>query len=529
MNLVPLLAPSVAAAISSWNESERIRRIWEGDPTVFFDDPETPEVANRLGWIDLHRSMAPEVAEIQRVADELAATADHVVLCGMGGSSLAPEVFASTFGSTPGRPELVLLDSTHPLAVLDVENKVNVDRTIFVIASKSGGTLETLSFFSYFWEKTGGRGDRFVAITDPGSSLEQLARDRGFAHVFLANPDVGGRFSALTHFGLVPAALIGVDIQAMLLSAARLADQAAENVRDDPAVGLGLALASLVKQGRDKLTVLTSPGLSSLPAWMEQLVAESLGKNGTGLIPVADEPLQPAGTYSHDRVFLSYVLAGEEGPDLDALIRAGHPAMGFELPEPASLGYEMLRAEMFTAAVGAALGVNPFDQPNVEAAKVLAKKAMSGELDLAGVPTVAAADASEGIEGLLSSVVAGDYVGVHAYLAPNDGTWQRLTAFRTAIGAKTGTATTLGWGPRFLHSTGQLHKGGPNSGVFMQFVDRPAAAAPVPETDHSFASLVEAQAAGDYQALADAGRRVIRIDLGDDPDQAIDALTATLV
>lgn len=528
MNLVPLLAPSVAAAIASWNETDRIKRIWQGDPTVFSDDPDVPELANRLGWIDLHRSMRPALPEIERVASELAPTADHVVLCGMGGSSLAPEVFARTFGSASGHPELIVLDSTHPEAVVDVRGRIDPDRTVFVISSKSGSTLETMSFFRFFWAETGGRGDRFVAVTDPGSSLEALATERGFHHVFTADPDVGGRFSALTHFGLVPAALIGVDIEALLDSAARLAAQAAEAVRDDPAVGLGLALTALAKQGKDKLTILTSPGLASLPSWMEQLIAESLGKEGTGIVPVADEPLAPVGTYGHDRVFLSYVLAGEHGPDLDAFVRAGHPAIGFQLPGPEALGYEMLRAEMVTAAVGVGLGVHPFDQPNVEAAKVLARQAMSGELDLGTVETVPVVAAAQPLAELLETVMAGDYVGIHAYLPPSDATWERLTELRTAIGDRTGAATTLGWGPRFLHSTGQLHKGGPDSGVFVQLIDSPAQPVPVPETDHDFAAIVSAQAAGDHQALVEAGRRVIRIDLGSDREGSLETLVSSL-
>jgi transaldolase/glucose-6-phosphate isomerase len=315
-------------------------------------------------------------------------------------------------------------------------------------------------------------------------------------------------------------------MEGLLDGAAQLAAQAGSNVRDDPAVGLGLSLTSLMRRGMDKLTILTSPGLASLPGWMEQLVAESLGKHGTGVVPIADEPLAPPGTYGRDRVFLSYVLAGERGPDLDGFIRAGHPAMGFELPGPSSLGYEMLRAEMMTAVIGAELGVNPFDQPDVEAAKVGAKRAMAGELDLSSVPTVAAGAAADPLVGLLESVMAGDYVGIHAYRPPSTETWARLTELRTAIGAKTGAATTLGWGPRFLHSTGQLHKGGPNSGVFIQLVDAPAASVPVPETEHTFEAIIAAQAAGDHQALRDAGRRVLRIDLGSDRLGSISSLVA---
>ncbi|MEX2280827.1 MAG: glucose-6-phosphate isomerase [Acidimicrobiia bacterium] len=528
MNLVPLLAPAVASRISAWNEADAVRRLWAGDPTVWSDDPATPELADRLGWLSLHETMRPAIGEIVEAAAAVRADSDHVVLCGMGGSSLAPEVFALSFGRTEGWPSLIVVDSTHPDAVRAVRERIDPGRTTFVISSKSGTTLETLSFFRYFYAEAGSDGSRFVAITDPGSSLATLGKERGFRFVFETIADVGGRFSALTHFGLVPAAFIGVDISALLEAAGDLARQAAENVRDDPAVGLGIALGELARQGRDKLTLLTSPSLASLPSWMEQLVAESLGKDGTGIVPIADEPPRGPSAYADDRVFLAFVLAGEEGPNLESLIRAGQPVLGFELPELASLGYEMLRAEVVTATAGAVLGVHPFDQPNVEAAKRLATQAMDGELDFGSVSTVPAGDASEELSLLLDVLVPGDYVGIHAYLAPGDERWGRLQELRKAIGARTGLATTLGWGPRFLHSTGQLHKGGPETGAFIQLVDRPSSPLVVPESGHEFGAIISAQAAGDHQALVDSAKRVIRIDLGADPDAVIDSITAAI-
>lgn len=528
MNLVPLLAPAVAARIGMWNKSDASRRLWSGDPTVWSDDPDTPELSNRLGWLQLHDSMRPAVAGILEVADAVRSDSDHVVLCGMGGSSLAPEVFAMSFGRQDGWPELIVLDSTHPDAVRAVRSRVDPARTTFIVSSKSGGTLETMSFFRYFFAESAGDGSRFIAISDPGSSLTALGAERGFRAVFEADPTVGGRFSALTHFGLVPAACAGIDIVALLDAAGRLADQAADNVRDDPAVGVGIALAEMARSGRDKLTILTSPSLSTLPGWMEQLIAESLGKDGTGIVPVADEPLRGPSAYADDRVFMVYQLAGEEAPDLDPFNRAGQPVIGFELPHVHSLGYEMLRAEVITATAGAVLGVHPFDQPNVEAAKVGAKKAMEGDLDLASVPTLEASDAGESLTAFLDALVPGDYLGIHAYLAPTDATWDRLQALRKAIGARTGVATTLGWGPRFLHSTGQLHKGGPDSGAFVQLIDRPSAGLAVPESGHDFATIIAAQAAGDHQALMESGRRVIRIDLGSDAGVSIGALTDAL-
>lgn len=529
MNLVPLLAPAVAARISRWNAADAVQRLWTGDPTIWSEDPATPELADRLGWLRLHETMRPHVAGIREIAAAVRDDSDHVVLCGMGGSSLAPEVFARAFGRQQGWPELIVLDSTHPDAVLAVRERVDPARTTFVVSSKSGTTLETLSFFRYFFAESGGDGGRFVAITDPGTSLAALGAERGFRAVFETLPDVGGRFSALTHFGLVPAACVGIDPDDLLDAAAELADQAAENVRDDPAVGLGIALGELARQGRDKLTFLTSPALASLPSWMEQLLAESLGKDGTGIVPVADEPRRGPSAYADDRVFLAFVLAGERGPDLDALIRAGQPVLGFELPRTSSLGYEMLRAEVVTAVAGAVLGVHPFDQPNVEAAKKLATAAMNGDLDLGSVPTVDGADAAPALVEFLDDLVPGDYVGLHAYLAPSEGRWDLLQELRKSIGARTGLATTLGWGPRFLHSTGQLHKGGPETGAFVQLVDRPSSTLEVPESGHEFGAIIAAQAAGDHQALVEAGKRVIRIDLGRNPDDVVRTLANALV
>ena len=528
MNLVPLLAPTVASRISSWNEADAVRRLWAGDPTVWSEDPSTPELADRLGWLRLHDTMRPAVPEIVEAAENVRGGSDHVVLCGMGGSSLAPEVFSRSLGSTEGWPELIVVDSTHPDAVRAVREAIDPSRTTFIVSSKSGSTLETLSFFHYFYAEASEDGSRFVAVTDPGSSLAKLGRDRDFRFVFETVADVGGRFSALTHFGLVPAAFTGIDVSLLLDAAAALADHASDNVRDDPAVGLGIALAELARQGRDKLTLLTSPSLASLPSWMEQLIAESLGKDGTGIIPIADEPLRGPSAYADDRVFLAFVLAGESGPNLDALIRVGQPVLGFELPDRSSLGYEMLRAEVATATAGAVLGVHPFDQPNVEAAKRLATAAMDGGLDLEGVPTVAGAAVNDEVTGFLDGLVPGDYLGIHAYLAPGDERWARCQELRKVIGARTGLATTLGWGPRFLHSTGQLHKGGPESGAFIQLVDRPTAPLAVPESGHEFGAIIAAQSVGDHQALVESGRRVIRLDLGSEPDEMIDSLTAAL-
>ncbi|MDH3249630.1 MAG: glucose-6-phosphate isomerase [Acidimicrobiia bacterium] len=528
MDITSLTAPAVNATTANWTQTGMVDRFWRGDPSVWSDDPDTPELGNRLGWLDLHDTMRPELADIERVAGEVAARSDHVVLCGMGGSSLAPDVFSAVFGRSEGFPELIVLDSTHPGAVLAVESRIDPARTTFVISSKSGTTLETLSFFRYFWAATGGDGERFIAVTDPGSRLSALGRDRGFHAVFEANPDVGGRFSALTHFGLVPAALMGVDVAALLDAAARLAAQADSNANHDPVAGIGIALAEAARVGRDKLTILTSPSLSSLPAWMEQLIAESLGKDGTGIVPVADEPIGDPSVYGPDRVFLSYQLQGEHAPDLERLSKAGFPVIGFELPTESSLGYEMLRAEGFTAVAGAVLGVHPFNQPNVEAAKDFARRAMSGDLDLGSVETLTGSEAAAALVLMVDGLGPGGYFGVHAYLPPGDGLWSAITDLRTAVRAKTGVATTAGWGPRFLHSTGQLHKGGPAGGAFVQLVDDPGTGLAVPETENTFDEIIGAQSAGDRAALIEAGRDVIRIDVGSDAAGMVRSLIGAL-
>ena len=515
MQAHPLLE-SATPTISRWFSQGLVDRFWSADPTVWFDDAGTPELGDRLGWLDLHTTMRPALPDIERVTQSVRNDSDHVVLCGMGGSSLAPEVFSSVFGSQAGYPDLLVLDSTHPDAVRGVRSLINPDRTTFVISSKSGTTLETLSFFRYFYEETGGNGARFIAVTDPRSKLGELAAERGFRAVFEANPNVGGRFSALTHFGLVPAALTGIDIGSLLDSAAALAASAGGDPSSDPAIGLGIALGEAAARGIDKLTVVTSPSLVSFPAWMEQLVAESLGKDGKGIVPVADEPIDTPEDYGSDRVFLSYQLAGDPPPPTADLEEAGYPVISYTLASRHDVAAEMLRAEAVTAVAGAVMGVHPFNQPNVEAAKNFARSAMSGDLDLQSVKTLAGAPAVAATIDLIGDMATGDYFGVHAYLSPDDVLWSAIGALRSAVRAKTKVATTAGWGPRFLHSTGQLHKGGA-AGTFLQLVDTPAVDLAVPESDATFGEIIAAQSAGDFQALVEAGRSVVRVEVGEDP------------
>lgn len=521
------LIDSASATITRWFTEGLAERFWSADPTIWSEDPDTQELENRLGWLDLHNTMRSALPEIERVADEVRRDSDHVVLCGMGGSSLAPEVFAKVFGPVNGYPELLVLDSTHPDSVRAIRQQVDPRRTTFVISSKSGTTLETLSFFRYFYSETGGDGTRFVGVTDPDSKLGQLGAERGFRAVFEADPNVGGRFSALTHFGLVPAALTGVDVGSLLDSAAALAHQAGGDAGADPAVAVGIALGDAADRGIDKLTVITSVSLDAFPAWMEQLVAESLGKDGTGIVPVADEPIDRAENYGPDRIFLTYRLESDPAPPTTDLEQAGFPVISYSLSSRSDIGAEMLRAEAMTGVAGAVMGVHPFNQPNVEDAKNFARSAMSGELDLGSVETVSGPAAVTSAIHLIRAMEAGNYFGVQAYLKPDERLWEAIIDLRTAVRSVTKVATTAGWGPRFLHSTGQLHKGG-GTGTFLQLVEMASEDLAVPESDTTFGQIIAAQSAGDFQALVEAGRSVLRVDVGSDPIRFLRDVTAGL-
>lgn len=522
------------ARLAAWESAGVARRIWAKDPTVWAET-HLPELSDRLGWLSLPSEMAPVVAELQEFAAGIQAEGFRfVVLLGMGGSSLAPEVFQATFGNAPGYPELIVLDSTHPSAVAAVDGRIDLEHTLFLVASKSGTTLETLSFFRYFWNRlvTEGlpQGSRFVALTDPGSRLEDLAAERGFRRVFSTPPEVGGRYSALTLFGLVPAALIGVDIGRLLASAATVADACRGAGPDNPGLILGAVWGEAARAGRDKLTTVVSPGLAAFPNWLEQLVAESTGKDGTGIVPVAGEDLLPPGEYSDDRLFLAYQLEGDSdhGAALEAVAAAGHPVIRITLAQPEDLGGAMFAAEMATAAAGSILGIHPFNQPDVQVAKELARAAMAGELE-GGAPIEAAAptDATR-LGAWLAALPQDAYLGLSAYVPMTVESDRLLQSLRLHLQHLTGAATTVGFGPRFLHSTGQLHKGGPGAALFLQLIDDPAEDTSVPETDFTFGRLIAGQAEGDYRALQDRGRRVLRVDLGGDFRAGLETLVDTV-
>jgi transaldolase/glucose-6-phosphate isomerase len=488
--------------------------------------------------------MENQVAELRAFAEQVKADGIlHVVLLGMGGSSLAPEVFQQIFGNAAGYPELLVLDSTHPAAVKALDARIDPARTLFVVSSKSGTTTETNSFLYYFWDRLKpikeDPGRHFIAITDSGTPLEKLARERNFRAVFNAPEDVGGRYSALTVFGLVPAALIGADIGAILLSARRMSEAcgAAEPERIHPGLVLGAALAELAAAKRDKVTFLCAPSLSAFPTWLEQLIAESTGKDRKGIVPVAHEPIAAPEKYGSDRVFVYLRLDGDENHGLDrqfaALQANGHPVARLDLKAKSDLGQEFYRWEFAVAAAGAAMGINPFNQPDVQLAKDLAKKAMNENSGNAvrvreEVPVADGEALRKAVASWLGKKKTRDYVSVQAYLDPSPEDAAQLQALVAALQERLGAAITLGFGPRFLHSTGQLHKGGANTVMVLQILDQPTADLTVPETNYTFDALIRAQALGDYLALKQRRRRVLRVNLGGESASGLARLTETL-
>jgi transaldolase/glucose-6-phosphate isomerase len=545
---------AVDAALQRMSEQRVIRRIWSHDHTVW--KPEPAEISNRLGWLRIAEASKQGVDRLTGLTDELRAGGyRRAVLLGMGGSSLAPEVFAKTFGPARGYLDVSVIDSTDPGFILSFAEDLDFATTVFIVSTKSGGTVETLSFFKYFYNRTveavgvEKAGEHFLAITDPGSKLADLAGEYKFRDTFLNDPNIGGRYSALSYFGLVPAALLGIDLGRLLeraieaacgcgdpdCSGGKAVGSTAGADAADPCALLGAVLGRLASgddagslgegSRRDKLTIFTSPELESFGDWVEQLIAESTGKEGRGIVPVIGEPPGEPEVYGRDRLFVQLRLKGAENPDagLKALEQAGHPVVRFELRDLYDLGFQFFLWEMATAVVGHLLEINPFDQPNVESAKVRAREMMSAYSETGTLPDDRA-EAPEGrvLEEFLSQAGPGDYVAIQAYVHPCAGTTELLQRLRTRIRARYRVATTLGYGPRFLHSTGQLHKGGRGAGLFVQFTNKPQRDAPIPDTAGqqksavSFGVLEMAQALGDKQALKDNQRRVIRIHLGTD-------------
>lgn len=546
---------AVDAALTDLQDERVIERIWAHDHTVW--KPQPDEITNRLGWLRSLEVMREALPEIYGLAEAVRTEGyTHALLLGMGGSSLAPEVFRHVFGVKEGYLDLAVLDSTDPGAVLNHDERLDPRRTLFIVSTKSGGTVETFSFFKYFYNRVADAvgaeqvGEHFIAITDPGSGLADTADAYGFRATFLNDPDIGGRYSALSYFGLVPAALIGVDVAALLDRAMVTARACGGSNGDNPGAWLGAVMGELAANGRDKLTLLASQSLDPFGAWVEQLIAESTGKEGTGILPVADEPPGPPEVYGDDRLFVSMSLRDEDADGaLEDLMRAGHPVVEIQLNDPYDLGGEMFRWEMGTAVAGRRLDINPFDQPNVEAAKALARRMVEEYRKEGALPEPEPALQDGGLsvyhsedvespgralEGFLAQSRPGDYVALQAYVRPTGETTDAFQRLRLGLRDRLRLATTLGYGPRFLHSTGQLHKGDAGGGLFIQFTADPPRDLPIPEEAGSsesfltFGVLEKAQALGDGQALQKNGRRFIRFHLGKDVVGGIERLLKEL-
>ncbi|MEA2170828.1 MAG: transaldolase / glucose-6-phosphate isomerase [Solirubrobacteraceae bacterium] len=513
---------AVAEAVERAAAENVFDRARAKDPTLW--GPEgTPELANRLGWIDIAGRTEADIAEAETLLAELQAEGyTDVVVLGMGGSSLAPEVFRRSFAN-PGGLTLHVLDTTEPLEIAAVQDKLPIETTLFIVSSKSGGTVEPNSLFAHFYALTED-GKHFVAVTDPGTHMGDVASEHGFRKVFVNDPDIGGRYSALSWFGIVPAALAGIDVKAVLETAVA-AERASE---PDSGLWLGAALGGLANTGHDKLAFIIDPPLEALGLWAEQLIAESTGKQGKGMLPIADEPI--GDNYGSDRVFLHVRSAGApDGGNADAVKRladAGHPIITMDARGPEDLGRIFYELEFATAVLGWALGINPFDQPNVQEAKDNTNKVLAE-----GAGDIADGELNELTDGLaaLAGVVGGPYIAIMGYLPYEDGVDAAVAKLRAAVIARYGVATTFGYGPRFLHSTGQYHKGGPKQGRFLQFVHDSDADEDIPGADFDFRKLVSAQADGDLQTLRSHGLTAVRVRLSaGDLAGSIDRITATI-
>jgi transaldolase/glucose-6-phosphate isomerase len=545
------LDTAIAERLAGWDEDRVAERLWQKDGSLWAESGKAPdELSQWLGWLDLPSAMADRVAELEHLARDVRADGyGRAAVLGMGGSSLAPELFARVFeiaGEHGGLP-LRILDSTHPDAVREFRDWAQAGRTLFCVSSKSGSTTEPNAYHAAMADFAPALD--FVAITDPGSSLAEVARAQEFRAIVDGPPDVGGRYSALSVFGLLPAALHGVDLNRLLAHASTMAEACRRPASANPGLRLGAAMGEAALAGRDKLTILTSARLASFGDWAEQLIAESTGKAGRGIVPVVGEPLAEPDRYGPDRSFVIMTLDQADAPELaelaeladlaSALEGLGHPVVRIGITDPYELGGEFLRWEVATAATGIILGIDPFDQPNVQESKDATRElldayrrdgslpasqplAHDGRLAAYGDPerwsgTDAVASA---LRRLLAGVGSGDYVALLAYLPSWPDIAGRLQGFRVGLRDATGAATTLGFGPRFLHSTGQLHKGGPDSGVFLQLTAEPQRDLPIPGWQESFGTLVAAQALGDLRSLQSRGRRVLRLH-GDDIDAVL--------
>ena len=530
-----------AARAAGWS-----RRLWAGDASVWTGGDE----AKWLGWLAAGQGKQVDHAALKALGQRAKGHKD-VVLLGMGGSSLGPEVLAEMIGAAPGSPTVHALDSTDPGQITTVAGKIDPKEALFLVASKSGSTMEPELLRAYFWELAGKDGSRFIAVTDPGSKLEKLAKEHGYAEIFLGDPAIGGRYSVLSVFGMVPAAMMGIDVDDFFAKTAPMVEACGPDAPPaaNPGVQLGVILGEAAKAGRDKLTILTTPELEPVGAWLEQLIAESTGKHGKGIVPVDLEPLSPAEDYGSDRIFAVLSLAGDEDADLakhvDALVAAGQPVVKIGIADKYLIGQEFFRWEVATAIAGAVIGIDPFDQPDVEDAKIKTRelvdayeksgslapeKAFHEDAEIAffapGEHEFAPSDPVEILRTHFASAEAGNYVGFLAYIERNDEHEEAIARMREAVVAAKGVATVAGFGPRFLHSTGQAYKGGPKSGVFIEITRTPDPDLAIPGRKASFGIVQLAQARGDLDVLAERGQRVLRVHLKTGDLNRLEALVA---
>ncbi len=528
------LQPAVDAQLAKLKKDDAPRRLWAKDSTLWTPDPaKRQEIHDRLGWLDVADKMQEKVGELRDLAAQGRKFTD-VVLLGMGGSSLCPDVLRHTFGTVKGHPKLHVLDTTDPATILSVRAKINLARSLFVVASKSGETTETLSHFAYFFDQTKKNGKQFAAITDPGTSLEKLAKENGCRWIFSNPPDIGGRYSALSYFGLVPGALMGVDVAELLERAVEMEHSCADSVPVDtnPGVWLGAVMGKFATQGRNKVTLITSPKVATFGYWVEQLIAESTGKEGKGIVPIEGEPVGKPTVYGPDRLFV-HIRMDADPPNrkVKALEKAGEPVITLTLRDKLDLGGEFFRWEVAVAIAGSILGIDAFDQPNVQESKDNTKKVLAtfkSRGKLPAVESVAAAKAKSGLVSLIGRAKKGAYFAIMAYTARTPASEAAIAAIRSSVRDTTGIATTAGYGPRFLHSTGQLHKGGPKTGLFLQIVQDDTKDVSIPGQPYTFSVLKQAQAIGDLQSLTSRRLPVLRVTLGKTPTLGWKALATAV-